>query len=93
MKNPELKDSSFCGNFSKNKFVSPEFLAGSVEFPPLPVHLDTSAAEYISVVFFLSCVSRIITFMYRVLLYAPYSFLLIYNKFWMGGGGQYGYVT
>jgi hypothetical protein len=27
-------------------------------------------------------------------LYAPYSFLLISNKFWMGGGGeQCGYVT
>ncbi len=59
-KKPELKDSGFCGNFNKNKFVSPEFLAGSVEFPPLPVHLDTRAAENISVVFFLSCVSRII---------------------------------
>ncbi len=50
------------GISAKNKFVSPEFLAGSVEFPPLPVHLDTRAAEYISVVFFLSCVSRIIPF-------------------------------
>jgi hypothetical protein len=38
---------------------SPEFLAGSVEFPPLPVHLDTRATENVSVVFFLSCVSRI----------------------------------
>ncbi len=61
--NTELKDSGFCGNYGKeNLRVSPEFLAGSVEFPPLPVHLDTSAAEYISVVFFLSCVSRIIPF-------------------------------
>jgi hypothetical protein len=57
-----LKTRLFVVISAKNKFVSPEFLAGSVEFPPLPVHLDTSAAEYISVVFFLSCVSRIITF-------------------------------
>jgi hypothetical protein len=57
---PGVKRLGFVGISAKNKLVSPEFLAGSVEFPPLPVHLDTSAAENISVVFFLSCVSRII---------------------------------
>ncbi len=80
-----LETRVFVWNSTKNKLVSPEFLAGSVEFPPLPVHLDTRATEYISVVFLLCCVSRIITFMYRALLYAPFSFLVISNKFWMGG--------